>query len=231
MIISCSCSDNNIPEIEPNTICHSLVTIKVTAENISEDLIEEPCKYCDADVEVSMFDSPNETSTKVPIENIESSMSNDSIFNRLAKVLPSLSTSNKIHSLENTSFIKFQNCDKNTSNLSLEIIFKEKSENVKSSTRATSIPAVDKCDTLLLSLSQIAQLQHGTIFNQNMSYLTLSMAKKLTVAALSGSMSTILIEIDNINYYLKTSWRAYNSHRKKKISNLKSRLNIELSYG
>lgn len=201
---------------------------EISCENLITDSYDSDC----ADSEVSMIDySKNDSSVEEYIENIDSFISIDSPINYLTKLLPPLPSSNKIDSSEKNNFIKLQNIDKTTSNTSLEVIFHEKSEEAKNSTRANSVPAVDKCGTVLLSISQISQLQNCVIFNQDMPYLTLSMAKKLTVAALSGSMSTILKEIDNINYYLKTSWRAFKSHRKKKISNLKSHLNLESSHG
>jgi hypothetical protein len=171
--------------------------------------------------------SKNDDSIAVSIKNVDSFISKDSHINCIAK----LSSSNKVDFLEKTNSIKLQNIDEITSYRSREILLQEKSEDAKNSTRANSIPDVDKCGTVLLSSLQISQLQNHTIFNQNMPYLTLSLAKKLTAAAFSDSMSTILKEIDNIDYYLKTSWRAYKSHRNKKISNLKSHLNLQSRYG
>lgn len=196
--------------------------------NICKDLVADTCEVDYTESEISMLDSSkNHDSIDISIKNIDSFISKDSPINCLAK----LCSSNRIDSSEKNNSIKLQNIDKIASNASFKIILQGKSEDATKSTRVNSIPEVDKCGTVLLSSLQISQLQNQTIFNQDMPYLTLSMVKKLTGAALTGSMSTILKEIDNIDYYIKTSWRAYKSHRNKKISNLKSHLNLELSYG
>jgi hypothetical protein len=97
------------------------------------------------------------------------------------------------------------------------------------STNDSKMP-IDKCGTLLLSTLQLTKIKEESCFNRDMLILTLSMIKKLTVSALSGCMNTIQIEINNIEYYLKTGWRAYKSHRKKKIFNLESHLRVVANY-
>jgi hypothetical protein len=124
---------------------------------------------------------------------------------------------------------KHQNPDKKAALSSLDDVKKEQ-KNSTENTSKTSIPDVDKCGTILLSKFQIDQLKKSHSFNQDLPILTLSMAKKLTVAALTGCMNTIQNEIDNVDYYLKTGWRAYKSHKNKKINDLSVHLKPELNF-
>lgn len=78
-------------------------------------------------------------------------------------------------------------------------------------------------------LSQINELKNGYSFNKDLPILTLSMAKILFNSASSGCMNVIQNEIDTINYYLKRSWEAYKSHRKKIILKLEEGLEFELN--
>jgi hypothetical protein len=151
----------------------------------------------------------------------------ETIFDR---ELPLLLSSNELDSSEKPNFIESQNDDRKTDLSRLTDIKKQKNTNNANNSKPPN-PDVDKCGTILLLTSQIAQLKESNGFNQDLPILTLSMAKKLTVSALSGCMSIIQNEIDNIEYYLKTSWRAYKSHRNKKILRLKSHLKLEMNYG
>jgi hypothetical protein len=50
--------------------------------------------------------------------------------------------------------------------------------------------------------------------------LTLPMARKLLVCAIMGSVEYIMQMLDNVAYTLKCNWRAYRSHRKRKLTSL-----------
>jgi SRSO17 transposase len=52
------------------------------------------------------------------------------------------------------------------------------------------------------------------------SILTLPMARKLLVSAIVGSVEYIAQMLDNVAYTLKSNWRAYRSHRKRKLASL-----------
>lgn len=86
---------------------------------------------------------------------------------------------------------------------------------------------VEKCGTILISPSILDELKKGYIFNQDLPILSLSMAKRLVNSALSGSMKIIQNEIDTVEYYLKTGWNAYKSHRKKIIMKLDEHLGLQ----
>jgi hypothetical protein len=90
---------------------------------------------------------------------------------------------------------------------------------------------IEKCGTILLSLSKINELKNGYNFNKDMPILTLSLAKKLFNSALLGCINKIKNEIDIINYYLKRSWESYKSHRKKIILKLEEHLKLKEYFG
>jgi SRSO17 transposase len=57
--------------------------------------------------------------------------------------------------------------------------------------------------------------------------LTLPMARKLLASAIMGSVEYIMQMIDNVAYTLKCNWRAYRSHRKRKLTSLWAVLDSE----
>ena len=57
--------------------------------------------------------------------------------------------------------------------------------------------------------------------------ITLSMARKLLISAIMGSVEYIMQTIENVAYTLKCNWRAYRSHRKQKLISLRLVLGSE----
>lgn len=83
---------------------------------------------------------------------------------------------------------------------------------------------MDKSGIILLSSSKLAQITQDYTPTHELPLLTLSLTKKLINVALTGCIDLIKNEISNIDYYLKTSWRAYKSHKNKKILSLEANL-------
>ena len=82
---------------------------------------------------------------------------------------------------------------------------------------------VDKCGIQGLSNFQIQKLEFQTSFGSDLPILTLSMAKMLTISALTEDMASICRVINHIGYYMRQSWKAYQSHRKSQIMCLRER--------
>jgi len=87
----------------------------------------------------------------------------------------------------------------------------------------TPNPEVDMCGIVHLSNLQIDQLNNKKCFGADLPILTLSMAKMLTISALSKDMHNICNVINQIGYYMQQSWRAYKSHRKKTMQLIEAR--------
>lgn len=84
-------------------------------------------------------------------------------------------------------------------------------------------PDIYKCGVIHLHKSQIIQLETQECFKQDSPILTLSMAKILTISALSKDLYSICSAINTIGYYMKQNWKAYKSHRKKQLELIRSR--------
>jgi len=82
---------------------------------------------------------------------------------------------------------------------------------------------VDKCEIQGLSNFQIQKLEFQTSFGSDLPILTLSMAKMLIISALTEDMASICKVINHIGYYMRQSWKAYQSHRKIQIMCIRER--------
>ncbi len=82
---------------------------------------------------------------------------------------------------------------------------------------------IDKCGIKGLSNFQIQKLEFQTSFGSELPILTLSMAKMLTISALTEDMANMCKVINPIGYYMRQSWKAYQSHRKRQIMCIKER--------
>lgn len=82
---------------------------------------------------------------------------------------------------------------------------------------------VDKCGIQGLSNVQIQKLEFQTSFGSELPILTLSMARMLTISALTKDMASICKVINHIGYYMRQNWKAYQSHRKRQIMCIRER--------
>jgi hypothetical protein len=84
-------------------------------------------------------------------------------------------------------------------------------------------PDVEKYGVVHLHESEIINLETQECFKQDLPILTLSMAKILTISALSRDLYSVCTAINQIGYYMKQNWKAYKSHRKKQLELIRKR--------
>lgn len=81
---------------------------------------------------------------------------------------------------------------------------------------------VNTCGVLHLSNYEIDKIREITI-DTDLPIITLPMAKMLAASAFSEDMKNICRTINKIDFYLHRNWKAYKSHRKRKMLQIESR--------